>query len=159
MRLPAVGQADRALVLPALAYAGAVLLHVDRAPLWCTAVALLALLWRAAAALRATRLPTRWLRIAITLTLTLVTFGAFRTLNGLAAGSALLLVMGAVKLLESRARRDGLIIAGVALFLLAAACLPAPSSQAQERAVTAPNNMAGAPASGRGAKAAARASA
>ncbi len=123
MRLPAVGQADRALVLPALAYAGAVLLHVDRAPLWCTAVALLALLWRAAAALRATRLPTRWLRIAITLTLTLVTFGAFRTLNGLAAGSALLLVMGAVKLLESRARRDGLIIAGVALFLLAAACL------------------------------------
>ncbi len=33
------------------------------------------------------------------------------------------------------------------LLLLAAACLPAPSSQAQERAVTAPNNMAGAPAS------------
>lgn len=119
----AANAADRALLLPALAFAGALLLHADRAPPWCTAVALTILLWRGAAAVNAVALPTRWLRIAITLLLVALTFGSFRTLNGLAAGSALLIVMGAVKLLESRSHRDGLIVTGAALFLLAAACL------------------------------------
>ena len=48
---------------------------------------------------------------------------SFRTLNGLAAGTALLVVMGALKLLESRSRRDDGIVIGVALFLLLAAAL------------------------------------
>ena len=48
---------------------------------------------------------------------------SFRTLNGLAAGTALLVVMGALKLLESRSRRDDAIVIGVALFLLLAAAL------------------------------------
>ena len=37
---------------------------------------------------------------------------SFRTLNGLEAGTALLVVMGALKLVESRARRDDAIVIG-----------------------------------------------
>ena len=48
---------------------------------------------------------------------------SFQTLNGLAAGTALLLVMGALKLFEARSRRDDGIVVGVALFLLLAAAL------------------------------------
>jgi transglutaminase-like putative cysteine protease len=50
-------------------------------------------------------------------------FLMFRTLNGLAAGSALLVTMGAIKLLETGDRRDHFITIGAALFLLLAACL------------------------------------
>ncbi len=47
----------------------------------------------------------------------------FHTLNGLNAGSALLILMGAVKLLEATTRRDRLIVVGVGFYLLLAACL------------------------------------
>ncbi len=53
----------------------------------------------------------------------LAVYAAFRTLNGLQAGSTLLVLMGALKLLESRTRRDELVVIAVALFLLLAACL------------------------------------
>ena len=120
---PASTLGTRGLSLPLAAYAGAVLLHTDRAPLWCSAVACLALLWRIATAQGRLPLPAATLRIAITLGLTVWTLVRFRTLNGLEAGSALLIVMGAVKLLETRSARDALIMTGTALFLLIAACL------------------------------------
>src|SRR6185436_4054393 len=60
---------------------------------------------------------------AITAILALAVAANFHTLNGLSAGTALLVVMGALKLLESRARRDDAILIGVALFLLLAAAL------------------------------------
>jgi transglutaminase-like putative cysteine protease len=47
----------------------------------------------------------------------------FHTLNGLSAGTALLILMGAVKLLETRAQRDQFIVVAAAVFLLLAACL------------------------------------
>ena len=47
----------------------------------------------------------------------------YHTLNGLAAGSALLMLMAAMKLLETRTRRDQFVIVGAGLFLLLAACL------------------------------------
>jgi transglutaminase-like putative cysteine protease len=47
----------------------------------------------------------------------------FHTLNGLSAGTALLILMGSVKLLETRAQRDQFIVVAAALFLLLAACL------------------------------------
>ena len=65
----------------------------------------------------------RFLLGAITALLVVAVAISFRTLNGLAAGTALLVVMGALKLLESRSRRDDGIVIGVALFLLLAAAL------------------------------------
>ena len=65
----------------------------------------------------------RFLLGAITAALVIAVAASFRTLNGLAAGTALLLVMGALKLLEARSRRDDGIVIGVALFLLLASAL------------------------------------
>jgi transglutaminase-like putative cysteine protease len=50
-------------------------------------------------------------------------FTRFHTLNGLSAGTELLILMSAVKLLETHARRDRFIVIGGSLFLLLAACL------------------------------------
>lgn len=99
------------------------LLHADSAPLWCTAVAAAALLWRWLHYRGRIALPNRMLRIGITLVLVLAVALSFRTLNGLAAGSALLVVMGAAKLLETRSPGDAVVVAIVALVLVLAAAL------------------------------------
>ena len=128
MRLQALAEQDRALQPAAIAYGAAVLLHSDRLPLWCSAAALLALLWRAAVAWQwpaglHPALPGRMLRVLLVMGLLALTLAAFHTVNGIAAGSALLAGMGAAKLLETRSHRDGFFVAAVALFLLTSACL------------------------------------
>ena len=80
---------------------------------------------------------------AITAALVIAVAMSFRTLNGLAAGTALLVVMGALKLLESRSRRDDGIVIGVALFLLLAAAL---ATQSLWRAAVLSTDACGAPA-------------
>ncbi len=52
-----------------------------------------------------------------------VVLARFHTLNGLNAGTTLLLLMAALKLLETRRTRDELVLIGAGLFLLLAACL------------------------------------
>ena len=52
-----------------------------------------------------------------------VVLARFHTLNGLAAGTTLLVLMAALKLLETRGTRDQLVLTGTGLFLLLAACL------------------------------------
>ncbi|MEO6185433.1 MAG: DUF3488 and transglutaminase-like domain-containing protein, partial [Steroidobacteraceae bacterium] len=104
-------------------FCGSALLHVDRAPLWCLGVAMAAAVWHWLHSTERLRLPTTALRLVLTLVLFAGIATSFRTLNGLAAGSALLLVMGAAKLLETRTRRDAMVVAIVALVLVLAACL------------------------------------
>ncbi|HWL61856.1 MAG TPA: DUF3488 and transglutaminase-like domain-containing protein [Steroidobacteraceae bacterium] len=103
-----------------LAFGAACLLHVDRAPPWCTAVAAINILacWRGD--LR--RLPG-WLRLPLTLTVVAFVLFTFGTINGVAAGSALLMGMGALKLLETRTHRDGVVVTVVALILVLSAGL------------------------------------
>jgi transglutaminase-like putative cysteine protease len=105
------------------AFGGAVLLHVDRLPPWIVAVAAGAGIARLLIALRGRPLPAAWLRAALAVALGVAVLASFRTLNGLAAGSALLVAMGSLKLLETRARRDDYVMIAVSLFLLLAACL------------------------------------
>jgi transglutaminase-like putative cysteine protease len=113
----------RALLWCSAAFVGAVLLHLEQLSLWATLVALACASWAVAAARGLVRLPARGLRAAMALALTAVVLGRFHTLNGLSAGTALLVVMGSIKLLEAQRRRDRLIVVGAALFLLLAACL------------------------------------
>jgi protein-glutamine gamma-glutamyltransferase len=103
--------------------AAGVILHIDRAPLWCSACASLALLWHAMHIQWSVALPGRRIRILVTIAMSVAVGISFRTLGGLAAGSALLLVMGAAKLLETRQTRDAMVVAMVSLVLLLAACL------------------------------------
>jgi len=105
------------------ALGAAMLLHVVHVPVWITLIACLCVGWSIAARTGRLGLPGRFIRSTIVLALTLAVVFMFHTLNGLNAGSALLMVMGSMKLLEARSRRDRLIVAGCALFLLLAACL------------------------------------
>lgn len=115
--LPLSGAPARLMLL---AFGAACLLHVDRAPPWCTAVATINILacWRGD--LR--RLPG-WLRLPLTVTVVVFVLLTFGTLNGVAAGSALLMGMGALKLLETRTHRDGVVVTVVALILVLSAGL------------------------------------
>jgi transglutaminase-like putative cysteine protease len=106
-----------------LVLTGSVLLHIDRTPLWGSAIAFCFILWRLAAELRSFPLPGKVARGVMAFLLVGAVFLHFHTLNGLAAGILLLVLMSAIKLLETRTRRDEYIVVGGSLFLLLAACL------------------------------------
>ncbi len=118
---------ERAPFAPVLwttgAFAAGALLHVDRIPSWATAVLVACAAWQLSfAAGRVPMLP-RAVRIILAFILVACVLASFHTLNGLPAGTVLLVVMGSTKLLETRSRRDRYIVIGAALFLLLAACL------------------------------------
>ncbi len=105
------------------AYLLGALLHLGQLPLWVIAVACSGAVWTLAAAHGRLQLPGRIFKVSLTVLLIGTVVAMFHTLNGLNAGSALLVLMGAVKLLEARSRRDRLIVVGVSCYLLLAACL------------------------------------
>lgn len=109
------------MVLPVLALA--VLPHLEQLPPWIPLLAAGAAGWRLALERAGKPLPWRWLRgmIAV-LGLTAVAV-SYRTLNGLAAGTALLALMAGIKLLETRTTRDYTVLLFLAYFLLFAALL------------------------------------
>jgi len=113
----------RSIAWAAGAFAGGVLLNIDRVPAWVPVAALLFVIWRLVAAVRATWLPNTALRSLVALALVGGVVLRFHTLNGLSAGTALLVLMGSIKLLETRAQRDQYIVVAAGLFLLLAACL------------------------------------
>src|SRR5690242_5805849 len=88
------------------ASAAAVLLHAGQVSAWITFTALGLIGWRLAAAAGAARLPGGALRIALGLALVAGVLAQFHTLNGLVPGTAMLMLMIAIKLLETRTRRD-----------------------------------------------------
>ncbi len=110
-------------LLVLIAYAAGCLLHADRAPWWTLLVATLAVAWHWLHHLGRLPLPGRWPRMALTLLLFAATFLSYRSLGALGAGSALLVVMGAAKLLETRAPRDAVVVASTALILVLSAAL------------------------------------
>ncbi|MEO8016765.1 MAG: DUF3488 domain-containing protein, partial [Pseudomonadota bacterium] len=111
-----------------LVFGASVLLMIRRAPVWCLIIAMAVTLWRLGVtsgriAAPKSRTGARFVFGAITAALVIAVAASFQTLNGLAAGSALLLVMGALKLIEARSRRDDGIVVGVALVIVLAAAL------------------------------------
>jgi len=128
--------AARAHLAATLVFAASLMLVATQAPPWCVGIAAVAALWRILISLG--RLEPfafgKGMRFgfgALTALFVVAVLMSFRTLNGLAAGTALLVVMGALKLVESRTRPDDGIVIGVALFLVLSAAL---ASQALWRA-------------------------
>jgi protein-glutamine gamma-glutamyltransferase len=117
------GASLRPLFWTCAVFAGGVLLHADRVPPWAAAVALLLIVWRLLTAYRGAGQPGVAARALLALALVAIVIARFHTLNGLAAGTTLLLLMAGLKLLETRAARDQFVMVGAALFLLLAACL------------------------------------
>jgi len=101
----------------------AVALNARHVATWALPLATGAAAWRIWVSQRPARLLSRAWRIAVMLALTLAVLISFHTLNGLDAGTSLLVAMMAVKLMETQRLRDWLIVLGGALFLLLAACL------------------------------------
>ncbi len=120
---PEAQQRLRPLAWACAAFAGGVLLNVDRVPPWTAAVALTLIAWRLASERAAVWLPGAAVRAVLALVLMALVLVRFHTINGLAAGTALLMLMSALKLLETRARRDQFVMVGAGLSLLLAACL------------------------------------
>jgi len=114
---------SRPLLWTCAAFAGGVLLHADRVPPWAAAIALLLILWRLLSAHQGGAYPGVAARALLAFTLVAIVLARFHTLNGLAAGTTLLLLMAGLKLLETRAARDQFVMVAAALFLLLAACL------------------------------------
>jgi hypothetical protein len=120
---PHTGLPLRPLAWACAAFAGGVLLHLDRVPAWASLASFALILWRLAAARRRVWLPGALARALLALGMAAVVLARFHTLNGLTAGTTLLLLMAALKLLETRNARDELVLVGAGFFLLLAACL------------------------------------
>jgi transglutaminase-like putative cysteine protease len=120
MNQPA-SKASVRLMLASLA-SGAVL-HADRVPLWCLVAVVGALVWHWLYSVGKLKLPERYVVVLLALALMSGIAASFGTFSGLSAGTALLLVMGAAKLLETRTPRDVAVVTVVALVLVLAACL------------------------------------
>lgn len=121
-----VPEADRRLLPLAwacAAFAGGVLLNLESVPPWASAVALSLIAWRLTSERLGMRLPGTVARALLALALVAVVLLKFHTINGLAAGTALLMVMSGLKLLETRTPRDRFVMVGAGLSLLLAACL------------------------------------
>jgi transglutaminase-like putative cysteine protease len=92
--------------------------HLTRLPPWLSLAVVAIGLWRAAAAVRQWPLPPQWLKIL----LVLVAFAAIQVsygrVNGQQAGSALLVIMLALKLTEMRSRRDVLVVVALCYFTM-----------------------------------------
>jgi transglutaminase-like putative cysteine protease len=120
---PVIEGSRRGLDWSTAAFVAGMLLSFDRVPIWTPIAALVCVVWRLMAASRSLRLPGTFVKSVLALALVAGVLVRFHTLNGLSAGTALLSLMGGVKLLETRAQRDQFIVVGAAVFLLLAACL------------------------------------
>ncbi|KAB7619761.1 DUF3488 and DUF4129 domain-containing transglutaminase family protein [Alkalilimnicola sp. S0819] len=92
--------------------------HLLRIPPWLSATVVLIGLWRLRLALRGEPLPPAWLRILLTVLMTLGVYLSYGSILGRDAGTALLSAMTALKLLEMRRPRDTQVLLYLALFLI-----------------------------------------
>lgn len=97
--------------------------HIATLPFWISGLIIIAALWRLGAAFKRWPLPGRVLRATLTLGSAIAVGFAYRQISGLDAGSALLLLMLALKLLETHSARDRSLVVLIAWFVLFAAFL------------------------------------
>src|SRR5260221_9485399 len=95
----------------------AVASHTMWLPFWVDFAAAVLLTWRAAASIRGSALPARWLLIPLTLAGAIGVFFSYRTILGRDPGVALLVLLLFLKLLETRARRDVFVVAFLVYFV------------------------------------------
>ncbi len=108
--------------LGALAFAIAP--HVQYLPVWVTATFLFCAAGRWYIEKRRWRLPPAWLRIGLALLSFLAILVYYdNKVSGVGPGSALLAVMGSLKLLETRVRRDQFVLLFISIFMMMASVL------------------------------------
>jgi transglutaminase-like putative cysteine protease len=106
-----------------LALAIALLPHVAHLPAWITAALLGCAVWRYSIEVRRRPLPPAVLRATLALGCFLGVLYTYGTVSGVGPGSALLAIMAALKLLETRQRRDQFVLLFIAIFLVMSSLL------------------------------------
>ena len=102
---------------------GASLPHWPTLSPWMLVLLLAAIAWRFGVAFYGWPTPPRVVRLALAVGAFFAVLLQYRTLNGIEAGSALLVVMVALKFLESRNQRDQLVLIMISYFLMFASLL------------------------------------
>jgi len=97
--------------------------HVQFLPAWITVAFVACAGWRFIVEKRRRALPATWLRALLALGCFLGVLAAYSSVSGVGPGSALLAVMAALKLLETRKRRDQFVLLFIAIFLVMASLL------------------------------------
>jgi len=119
MSTPAREALDHAAVPWLFAAAGlTVAPHFEHQPLWLSLFTGLMLLWGGWLWWQDRRLPGRWLLMLLVVIGCTGIWFEFRTLFGRDAGVAMLVMFMAMKLLELKSRRDGMIVVTLGYFLL-----------------------------------------
>lgn len=114
----APGHDYRRLVWTLMAMALAIIPHASHLPAWTLVFAMLLGTWRFAAGRNRWRMPSPLLRVAIALIGFAGVFMTYWTINGLDAGSALLIIMMTTKLTETRSARDHTVLLMASYFLV-----------------------------------------
>ena len=107
--------------LGALAFS--VLPHVQYLPIWVTAIFAGCSAWRWQVERRRWRLPPAWLRILLSLLCFVGVLVSYESVSGVGPGSALLAVMAALKLMETKRRRDQFVLLFISIFLIMSSLL------------------------------------
>ena len=97
--------------------------HVVRLPLWMLVFLAGIMVWRVAAERAGWPLPSKIVRMLIAVAGIAGVLLTYRTINGLDAGSALLIMMMGMKLMETQRRRDETVLLLVSYFLVLASFL------------------------------------
>lgn len=107
--------------LAALAFALAP--HVQYLPIWITAAFFVCSIWRYVIEQRRRPLPSTAVRAVLALTCFLGVLVTYSSISGVGPGSALLAIMAALKLLETRKRRDQFVLLFISIFLVMSSLL------------------------------------
>ncbi len=95
-----------------------VLPHLLHLPLWCAALAVGVLVWRARLAWLGGVLPGRWVLAGLLVVALGLTLWSYKTVLGKEPGVALVVSLMALKTLELRARRDAFVVFFLGFFLI-----------------------------------------
>lgn len=97
--------------------------HVLFLPFWITGAFFICAAWRYIIEKRRRTLPSIWLRAALALLCFLGVLATYSSVSGVGPGSALLAIMAALKLLETRKRRDQFVLLFISIFLVMSSLL------------------------------------
>jgi transglutaminase-like putative cysteine protease len=97
--------------------------HIPYLPFWISGGFIGCAVWRYVIERRRRMLPSRWVRGGLALVCFLGVFGTYSSISGVGPGSALLAIMAALKLLETRKRRDQFVLLFISIFLVMSSLL------------------------------------